>query len=1005
MGIRSLLSRWLGHGGQPGVSKRKKSNRPTSSRLPAIEPLEERTMLSLSAISDVVMPEGQTFWVPLDGLNPDGESNTFEVEIDGTDITGEIVTGGTTLRVNVSGENGDGQSFTGDLYLRLFDDLAPDTVAQILELVEADFYDGLTFHRIIDDFMAQGGDPNGDGSGGSGTEFDDEYSVYTTFNGFGQLAMANSGDDTNSSQFFITDIDLGLDEDLVDPPQHLNFQHTIFGQLVSGFDVYSQLISTATDSDDAPTTTATINSVEIVTDNQNGLLRIDAPSGYTGTTTVTVTATSSSGVVTQDFSVEVIDDTQDDPPFLGAIADQETNEDVPLKFTIRATDIDDYSSLSFVVRDPDDFSVEPENVSIDINVTYTSTGAKATVTVVPDDDFVGTVQLLIGVTDGDVTDEQTDYDTQLITLTVNSKNDAPQPVETAVVVTNDEPGEIQLYANDGDPEVQVLTYEIVTGPSHGEISDFDAEDGTFTYTPTAGYVGTDTIEFRVKDDGGTEHGGVDTSPIAVLTLLVVDALPDTPTDLQLDPNSDDGVLNDDAYTSNEAPVIYVTADTGMRVDVLVNGVVVTTATESKGTPGRYSATLDNSMLQVGENVITTIAYNEAVGWEPEEDEEADEEEVEPVYPASEESEEFELVYAPSYTNVYTVPGEVGVDQEIVFNLGAGQGAYSNEIGYYIVDDSDGTVNGVSPGDATYARAVMNRAESLFTTNSTDAEPVTVTLQGGQMVAFYLISNSTSATFASTNSLNVYGQGPMAFFSVTDANPDGIIHSVPVADSTTGIVQYSWEDMFGGGDGDYNDVVLAIQPETAGDVTTSDAIRVPGGEDRDVTTNFALKVGKLSSLNEDSDDSPVVFDAELGIFIVDDASGTVNGVSPGDAAYAQAALNSDGQQTLFSVGDSATASTSITLPAGSLIGFYLIPGSSLADWLSENRNNTADESLPVVFLSFDAANSDGAEHFRWYSAEGVSMSPSDDGTMELHIMNTLFGDDSYFDAWVLEVRFG
>ena len=87
---------------------------------------------------------------------------------------------------------------------------------------------------------------------------------------------------------------------------------------------------------------------------------------------------------------------------------------------------------------------------------------------------------------------------------------------------------------------------------------------------------------------------------------------------------------------------------------------------------------------------------------------------------------------------------------------------------------------------------MNRAESLFTTSSTDAEPVTVTLQGGQMVAFYLISNSTSATFASINSLNVYGQGPMAFFSVTDANPDGIIHSVPVADSTTGIVQYSWE---------------------------------------------------------------------------------------------------------------------------------------------------------------------------------------------------------------------
>src|SRR6185369_17505590 len=102
------------------------------------------------------------------------------------------------------------------------------------------FYNGLTFHRVIQDFVAQGGDPTGTGSGGSGTTLPDEFASDLTFTSNGLLAMANAGDDTGDSQFFITDVD----ETLAQLPQHLNFQHTIFGILTSGFDTFRKLIGT-----------------------------------------------------------------------------------------------------------------------------------------------------------------------------------------------------------------------------------------------------------------------------------------------------------------------------------------------------------------------------------------------------------------------------------------------------------------------------------------------------------------------------------------------------------------------------------------------------------------------------------------------------------------------------------------------------------------------------------------------------------------------------------------
>jgi cyclophilin family peptidyl-prolyl cis-trans isomerase len=115
----------------------------------------------------------------------------------------------------------------GDIQIELFADRAPITVNNFIFLAENGYYDGTTFHRVLEGFMAQGGDPTGTGGGGPGYRFADEIDFDLFFDEAGYLAMANGGPDTNGSQFFIT----------YGPTLHLNGNHTIFGKVVDGMDV------------------------------------------------------------------------------------------------------------------------------------------------------------------------------------------------------------------------------------------------------------------------------------------------------------------------------------------------------------------------------------------------------------------------------------------------------------------------------------------------------------------------------------------------------------------------------------------------------------------------------------------------------------------------------------------------------------------------------------------------------------------------------------------------
>ncbi|MCX6385669.1 MAG: peptidylprolyl isomerase [Solirubrobacterales bacterium] len=140
----------------------------------------------------------------------------------------------------------------GPITFELFDQDAPETVENFRKLSADGFYDGLGFHRIITDFMIQGGCPEGTGTGGPGYTFKDEFNDHKVVRG--ALAMANAGPNTNGSQFFIV---------TADACPWLDGKHTVFGQVTDGIDVVVALEAIPTDGSDRPTEPAAIERVEL----------------------------------------------------------------------------------------------------------------------------------------------------------------------------------------------------------------------------------------------------------------------------------------------------------------------------------------------------------------------------------------------------------------------------------------------------------------------------------------------------------------------------------------------------------------------------------------------------------------------------------------------------------------------------------------------------------------------------------------------------------------------
>jgi cyclophilin family peptidyl-prolyl cis-trans isomerase len=313
---------------------------------------------TLASLPAVTLLSGSPLHIALDAEDLNGDDLTFTVTSSNPSLVSpQVLTGNRSLRMDVTN--------FGEMVFELFEDRAPRATQQIIALANDGFYDGIIFHRVIGDFVIQAGDPTGSGSGGSSRpDFDDQFHFELQHNRTGVLSMAKTTDDTNNSQFFITE----------GAQRHLDFNHTVFGQLVEGETVRESISAVAVNNSGKPLSNVTIESAEVFTDNENGVVMLNAAAGATGSAMITVQVSDGrGGTATRQFTVNVQPDTINGAPFLADIPAIQTELNTPTSFQLVGRDVEgdpvfflDEEALSSrglflpVASHPDmDYSVNP----------------------------------------------------------------------------------------------------------------------------------------------------------------------------------------------------------------------------------------------------------------------------------------------------------------------------------------------------------------------------------------------------------------------------------------------------------------------------------------------------------------------------------------------------------------------------------------------------------------------------------------------------------------------
>lgn len=346
----------------------------------AIPELAENTAPFLAELPDATLLVGSPLHVPLDGFDVNGGDLTYTVTSDNADVTAEVLSGNRSARIDVEGY--------GDLVFELFEQRAPRATNNLIDLAEADFYDGSEFHRVVDGFVIQGG-INADGTPSPEGNYDDQFDVDLQHNRDGLLSAAKSDDDTNNSQFFVTE----------GPTRNLDFNHTIFGILVEGESNREAISATqrvrelpnddprfddGNITGDRPVFDVVMNDVEIFEDNENGVLFLKAADGATGSANITVTVTDQDGNTSQrTFRVDLQDDSVNNRPFLDDIGSQTGPADSPVVFQLGSTDAE---------GDPVEYFVRAAAQSLDTTDFTFEVSDTGEVTITPPAGFTGTVQ-------------------------------------------------------------------------------------------------------------------------------------------------------------------------------------------------------------------------------------------------------------------------------------------------------------------------------------------------------------------------------------------------------------------------------------------------------------------------------------------------------------------------------------------------------------------------------------------------------------------------------------
>jgi len=481
-----------------------------------VETLETRVVLSgspsvaagvgsdpfIEPIADVTLLAGAPLHLPLDGSDPDGGPLTYSVTSSNPSLVSTFVPqGNRSLRITVGG--------FGDMVFELFEQRAPRVTQHIIDLAESGFYDGVIFHRVIDNFVIQAGDPTGTGSGGSALgDFDDQFHPDLQHTNTGVLSMAKSRDDTNDSQFFITE----------GPQRHLDFNHSVFGHLVEGEAVREAISGVPTDGgSNRPLDPVVMTHVEVFHDEENRLLMLKADEGAVGEADITVTVSDPQGhQFDRTFHVTVAPDPKNGGPYL---------DDIPLVREIVGNPVQFQLTANDVEGDPVFFDALPMgNVNYSLDIDH-DTGQ---ITVVPPDGFIGTAEIFVGVRAVTQSDTADPWDTQVVSFEV-------RPVPLLGDMNHDD----RVDFDDIGPFVQGLedpaAYAAIYGVPGSDNGDIDG-DGDLDFDDIPGFVsllGGMSVSASITDTaaGGTRDSAGDA---VVFDAVPIDAAA-TPVDIDGDP--------------------------------------------------------------------------------------------------------------------------------------------------------------------------------------------------------------------------------------------------------------------------------------------------------------------------------------------------------------------------------------------------------------------------------------------------------------------------------------
>ena len=515
-----------------------------------------------------------------------------------------------------------------------------------------------------------------------------------------------------------------------------------------------------------------------------------------------------------------------------------------------------------------------------------------------------------------------------------------------------------VLVNDTDADKDPLTAVLETGPAHGTLT-LNA-NGTFTYTPAANFSGIDSFTYRAKDTTANSNTlatvAIAVNAVADAPTLTVNPASGTPnTAIPLSINT--ALVDTDGSESLSVQIAGVPNSASLSAGTnLGNGIwqltsaqlanltitpstdnsfnLTVTATSTESSNSKTASTVADLSVTVNSGQINPNPGNSG----------------QPTTPIQ------------NSNNILSIGGNTGQTQ-LLFSLSENDSALVNEVGVFVVDDDQGTVNGITPGSAGYLQAALSRGRVIFSALPTPPDGFGVANQTRVLsfdpnahLSFYLVQNSTTDTVLAN--LAAGQTTPNVFFALASGNTDGFDH-LRVSNQGNGVVVQNWEEELGGGNQDFNDFVMTIQPTTQ---APSFGTSLQGESQRELL-DVRHQTGEVQAqfiVNRDA-----AFDNFCGFYRVADGNGGIdtdgNGtvdLRPGEAGYVEAAIRQRVANLDLTVANQSTATFSAELQGGFLYAPFLIANGRPEALLDGNPNNN-----PAVYFPFLGANTDGVDHLR------------------------------------------